>query len=165
MYLPRAHVGEARRRPGRQQGEPAGAKGSGHGDGGRILLVDDDPDVRAVAAAMLAEAGYDVVEAGSGGAALDLLEDPDLGVELMIADIVMPGMNGIELAHAARRRRPELPVLFVTGFGGNALPADQPPPGELLRKPFRAAELVAMVSTMLRYAQERDRLGRLRCAD
>ena len=114
---------------------------------------------------MLAEAGYDVVEAGSGGAALDLLEDPDLGVELMIADIVMPGMNGIELAHAARRRRPELPVLFVTGFGGNALPANQPPPGELLRKPFRAAELVAIVSTMLRYAQERDRLGRLRCAD
>ena len=165
VYLPRAHVGEARRRPGRQRGEPAGAKGSGHGDGGRILLVDDDPDVRAVAAAMLAEAGYDVVEAGSGGAALDLLEDPDLGVELMIADIVMPGMNGIELAHAARRRRPELPVLFVTGFGGNALPADQPPPGELLRKPFRAAELVAIVSTMLRYAQERDRLGRLRCAD
>ena len=90
---------------------------------------------------------------------------PISGIELMIADIAMPGMNGIELAHAARRRRPDLPVLFVTGFGGAALPANQPPPGELLRKPFRAAELVAIVSTMLRYAQERDRLGRLRCAD
>ena len=83
----------------------------------------------------------------------------------MIADIVMPGMNGIELAHAARRRRPEMPVLFVTGFGGTALPANQPPPGELLRKPFRAAELMAKVSAMLRCARERDRLGHLRCAD
>ncbi len=95
------------------------------------------------------EAGYDVVEAGSGGAALDLLEDPELGVELMIADIVMPGMNGVELAHAARRRRPEMPVLFVTGFGGAALPANRPPPGELLRKPFRAADLTAKVAAML----------------
>jgi len=103
-----------------------------------------------------------VVEAGSGGAALDLLEDPGLGIALMIADIVMPGMNGVELAHAVRRRRPEMPVLFVTGYGGTALPANQPPPGELLRKPFRAAELTAKVSAMLR---QRGRLGHLRCAD
>jgi DNA-binding response OmpR family regulator len=114
---------------------------------------------------MLAEAGYNVVEAGSGGAALDLLEDPDLGVELMIADIVMPGMNGVELALAARRRRPEMPVLFVTGFGGAALPANRPPPGELLRKPFRAADLTTKVSAMLGRAQQRDRLGRRRWAD
>ena len=159
-------AGEAGSGPASAAGSAGRRSGSGHGDGGRILLVDDDPDVRAVAAAMLAEAGYDVVEAGSGGAALDLLEDPDLGVELMIADIVMPGMNGVELAHAARRRRPELPVLFVTGFGGTALPANQPPPGELLRKPFRAAELAAkVIDDAGRCAQERDRLGHLRCAD
>ena len=87
----------------------------------------------------------EVVEADSGGAALALLDDPDLGVALLIADIVMPGMNGVELAHAVRRRRPEMPVLFVTGYGGTALPANQPTPGELLRKPFRAAELRAKV--------------------
>ena len=142
-----------------------GARGAEDGRGGRpVLLVDDDPDVRAVAAAMLAEAGYDVVEAGSGGAALDLLEDPDLGVELMIADIVMPGMNGVELAHAARRRRPEMPVLFVTGFGGAALPANRPPPGELLRKPFRAADLRTKVAAMLS-ERAAPPTRPLRCAD
>jgi DNA-binding LytR/AlgR family response regulator len=74
-------------------------------------------------------------------------------------------MNGVELAHAARHRRPKMPVLFVTGFGGAALPANQPPPGELLRKPFRAAELTAKVTAMLRQANRRGGLGHLRCAD
>ncbi len=83
----------------------------------------------------------------------------------MIADIVMPGMNGVELAHAARRRRPEMPVLFVTGFGGAALPANRPPPGELLRKPFRAADLTAKVGGDAEPSEQRERLGRLRCAD
>ena len=135
------------------------------GGDGRVLLVDDDHDVRAVAAAMLTEAGYDVVEADSGGGALELLEDPDLRVEIMIADIVMPGMNGVELAHEVRRRYPEMPVLFVTGFGGTALPANQKMPGELLRKPFRAAELRAKVTAMLRQVQRRGPLGQLGCAD
>jgi CheY-like chemotaxis protein len=109
----------------------------------RILLVDDDPDIRAVAAAMLAEAGYDVVEADSGGTALDLLDDPNFRVALLIADTVMPGMSGVELAHEVCNRRPGMPVLFMAGFGGAALPDDQEIPGELLRKPFRAAELRA----------------------
>ncbi|MGE3783904.1 MAG: response regulator, partial [Alphaproteobacteria bacterium] len=165
VYLPRARAGRADHWPGARNGSDAGESDGGDVRGGRVLLVDDDPDVRAVAAAMLAEAGYDVVEAGSGGAALDLLEDPQLGVELMIADIVMPGMNGVELAHAARRRRPQMPVLFVTGFGGAALPANRPPPGEMLRKPFRAADLIAKVAAMLSRAQEHDRIGQLRCAD
>ena len=146
VYLPRARLSDAVR-PRGHDGVPAGIVGGG---GGRVLLVDDDPDVRAVAAAMLGEAGYDVIEAGSGGAALDLLERDDLEVELMIADIVMPGMSGVELAHAARLGRPDLPVLFVTGFGGTALPADRDTPGELLRKPFRTAELTAKVAAMLR---------------
>ena len=94
---------------------------------GPILLVDDDPDVRAVAAAMLRRGR---LSRGRGRqrrrGARSARQTRDLGVELMIADIAMPGMNGIELAHAARRRRPELPVLFVTGFGGNALPAITP---------------------------------------
>ncbi|HEX2150376.1 MAG TPA: response regulator, partial [Stellaceae bacterium] len=133
VYLPRARVREAHRRSSTQHGPPVAEGGGGgrRGCGGRVLLVDDDPDVRAVAAAMLAEAGYDVIEAGSGGAALDLLENPDLDIALMVADIVMPGMNGVELAHAVRGRHPEMPVLFVTGYGGAALPAHQPPPGEL----------------------------------
>ncbi|HEX3861713.1 MAG TPA: response regulator [Stellaceae bacterium] len=118
-------------------------------EGGRILLVDDDGDVRAVAAAMLAHAGYDVIEAGSGGAALEWLDHEDDPINLLIADIVMPGMSGVELAHAVRLNRPELPILFVTGFAGAALPEGAASPGELLRKPFRAAELAAKVAAML----------------
>jgi DNA-binding LytR/AlgR family response regulator len=71
-------------------------------------------------------------------------------------------MNGVELAHAARRSRPELPVLFVTGFGGAALPADKSTPGELLRKPFRTAELTAKVAAMLGQASRHGRSARLR---
>jgi hypothetical protein len=58
-----------------------------------------------------------------------------------------------------------LPVLFVTGYGGAALPANRPPPGELLRKPFRAADLTAKVNAILRRARQHRRLGNLRCAD
>jgi PAS domain S-box-containing protein len=165
VYLPRVRVGEAHRRRFRRDGPAERTGGGERREGACVLLVDDDADVRAVAAAMLAEAGHEVIEAGSGGAALDLLTDPDLKIDLMVADIVMPGMNGIELAHVVRRRRPEMPVLFVTGYGGAALPAHQPPPGELLRKPFRAADLTSKVNTMLRQVRGRDRLGRLRCAD
>ena len=133
---------------------------------GRVLLVDDDPDVRTVAAAMLAEAGFDVIEADSGRMALALLDRPDPGVALMIADVVMPGMNGVELAHAVRRRHPELPVLFVTGFGRHRVcRLNQPMPGELLRKPFRAAELRAKVTAILRSPQHGYRLDRLDHAD
>jgi CheY-like chemotaxis protein len=128
----------------------------------RILLVDDDSDVRAVAAAMLGEAGYDVIETGSAGAALDCLEREGRGIALMIADILMPGMSGIELAHAARLSRPDLPVLFVTGFGGAALPTGHSNPGELLRKPFRTAELADRVATLLEHGTSRAGQVRLR---
>jgi PAS domain S-box-containing protein len=144
VYLPRARLGETARRP-RHSRTRSGVAGGG----ACILLVDDDADVRSVAAAMLGEAGYEVIELGSGGAALECLERQGRRVELMIADILMPGMNGVELARAARLTRPDLPVLFVTGFSGAALPADEAEIGELLRKPFRTAELAAKVQAML----------------
>jgi CheY-like chemotaxis protein len=83
--------------------------------GATILLVDDDADVREVTAAMLREAGYDVVEAGSGGAGLEALDRTER-VELMLVDFAMPGMNGAEVAREALIRRPGLPILFVTGY-------------------------------------------------
>jgi len=67
----------------------------------------------------------------------------------MIADIAMPGMSGLELAHAARLGRPNLPVLFITGYSGLATPPDEPLSAEVLRKPFRAAELAARVAAAL----------------
>ncbi len=163
VYLPRARAGVAARRS-RAGSRPAIA-GAAEPGGGLILLVDDDADVRAVAAAMLDEAGYQVVEAGSGGAALECLERHAGQVALMIADIAMPGMSGVELAHAARRGRPDLPIVFVTGFAGAALPPTEPHQeagaDQLLRKPFRAAELVAQVAAALAESSERASLVRL----
>jgi CheY-like chemotaxis protein len=115
---------------------------------GVILLVDDDDEVRAVAAAMLRDAGHTVAEAGSGGAALERLDQDDPPIEMMVADLAMPGMGGIELANAARLSRPDLPILFITGFA-DTMPADGAALGPLLPKPFRAEELNARVAELL----------------
>ncbi|HEV2623273.1 MAG TPA: PAS domain-containing protein [Frateuria sp.] len=107
------------------------------------LLVDDDVAVRDVTAARLRRLGFDVLEAGSGGAALDLL-DRAPQVDLLVADFAMPGMNGAEVARQARSRRPELPVLFVTGYADQAALAvvgDE----RVVQKPFRDDELERMV--------------------
>jgi PAS domain S-box-containing protein len=115
---------------------------------GVILLVDDDDEVRAVAAAMLRDAGHTVAEAGSGGAALECLDQDDPPIDMMVADLAMPGMGGIELAHAARLSRHDLPILFITGFA-DTMPADGAVLGPLLPKPFRAEELNAKVAELL----------------
>ena len=112
-----------------------------------ILLVDDDGDVREVTATLLEEAGYHVLQAGSGGAGLELL-DSGAGFDLLLVDFAMPGMNGAELARLAVQRRPGLPVLFVTGYADiDALAAA----GEarVIRKPFQVQELVARVRAAL----------------
>ena len=85
-----------------------------HG-GTTILLVDDDTAVREVTAAMLREAEHTVIEAGSGGAGLEAL-DRNEGIDLLLVDFAMPGMNGAEVAREAQIRRPGLPTLFVTGY-------------------------------------------------
>jgi signal transduction histidine kinase/CheY-like chemotaxis protein len=115
---------------------------------GRILLVDDDADVRPIAAAMLNDAGYDVMEAPSGAAALDALERANSQTALVLADIAMPGINGVEFAAIVRRTWPALPVLLMTGYAdldllrtGRNL--------DVLRKPFTAAELQAKVQRAL----------------
>ncbi len=80
-----------------------------------VLLVDDDGAVREVTAGLLRELGYTVLEAGSGGAALEALDDlPEAGVALL--DFAMPGMNGAEVAREIQARRPGLPILFATGY-------------------------------------------------
>ena len=147
VFLPRAEavVADPARRgrtARRRNGHPADHPVSG------ILLVDDDPDVRAVAAAMLREAGHTVVEAGSGGAALERLGENAPPIDLLIADLAMPGMNGFELARAARQERPDLPVLFVTGFADMAR-SEESRHETVLQKPFRAEELTAKVAEAL----------------
>lgn len=116
-----------------------------------ILVVEDEPDVRVFARDTLRGLGYGVREAGDGKAALDIIEH-EPRVQLLLTDIGLPGgLDGRELADAVRRRRPDLKVLFTTGYARDA-GVREPQAGagiELLRKPFNAADLARKVRATL----------------
>jgi signal transduction histidine kinase len=112
-----------------------------------ILLVDDDDAVREITAAMLREMGYSVVEAGSAGAALDMIER-ELKVDLLLVDFAMPGMNGAELARQVQVKRPTTPILFVTGFADRAALAGVGD-DHIIGKPFVDDELAHKVRDVL----------------
>jgi CheY-like chemotaxis protein len=120
--------------------------------GKTILVVEDDHDVREVALAVLEDAGYRVLEAGSGDEAHSLLlTHPDLRIDVLFTDVVMPGrFDGVDLANAARALRPELRVLYATGFANlvRANRADELR-GPVLHKPYRPAELHSAVEALL----------------
>ena len=115
----------------------------------RVLLVDDNELVRAQAARMLSDAGFAVVTAANGPQALEMLaRDPR--IDLLVTDMVMPGgLSGAQLAQEARRRRPGLPVLLVTGYDPRR-DADSPEEFETLPKPFTARELAQAALRQLR---------------
>jgi signal transduction histidine kinase len=138
VYLPRAGGERVDERPVAARISAAGAFA-----GASILLVDDDNAVREVTRAMLHELGYAVLEAGSGGAALDVLaREPK--IDLMIVDFAMPGMNGAEVARQAQAKRPSLPILFVTGFSDRSGLAGVDE-AYVLAKPFVYDELASKV--------------------
>ena len=112
-----------------------------------VLLVDDDSAVREITAGMLDELGYCVVEAGSGGAALETLQQrPD--IDLMLLDFAMPGMNGAEVAREAVTRRPSLPIVFVTGYADVEALAHAGEAG-VIQKPFEDHELASKLRAVL----------------
>jgi CheY-like chemotaxis protein len=116
----------------------------------RVLVVEDDARVRRVAVARLAGMGYAVLEADNGRRALELLKgQPD--VALLFTDIVMPGgMTGDELARAARVERPDLAVLFTSGYSEPALAANEVIAGaQWLRKPYTARDLALKVRELI----------------
>jgi signal transduction histidine kinase len=116
-----------------------------------ILIVEDEAEVRANAAEMLREMGYEVVEAPDGPTALRILESGP-HVRLLLTDIGLPGeINGRQLADAAMRRRPGLKVLFTTGYARNAIvhQGRLDPDIELLSKPFTFTELATKVKRAL----------------
>jgi CheY-like chemotaxis protein len=114
-----------------------------------VLVVDDDSAVREVTATLLASVGYGVIEANSGAAALDVLGSGKR-VDLMLVDIAMPDMNGIETERQALRKRPDLPVLFSTGhadlarFGGGDIDRRR-----IVGKPYRRDDLFKKVRACL----------------
>lgn len=110
-----------------------------------ILLVDDDELVRASGTSSLRRAGYDVVQAADGEEALALL-DAAGPFDLMVTDYAMPGLSGLDLIDAARRRKPRMPVLMVTGYADNGRESADVP---RLQKPFLPAELVDRVQALI----------------
>ena len=136
----------ARPRASPRPGEPTTPLPDPLDDAWGILLVDDDHGVREVTAAMLREMGHVVIEAGSGGHALELLEQQP-SIDLMLIDFAMPGMNGAELARQAPAKRPGLPMIFLTGYADAALgDTDE---DHIIRKPFRDGDLVAKIRRVL----------------
>ena len=119
------------------------------GSAERILLVDDTDSVRVMVREMLVEAGYQVVEAINAQQALLELHSTR-EVDLLLSDVGLPGMNGRELADAARALRPHLPVLFVTGYTESAVVRHEflGPGMSLLPKPFSVNELLRSVREM-----------------
>jgi CheY-like chemotaxis protein len=114
---------------------------------GRVLLVDDEYLVRASTAEMLGELGYEVVEAASAEEALSVLErEPH--IDGIITDHLMPGMSGVDLAHAIRVKRPGTPILILSGYATEGLEGDLP----MLSKPFRQTNLAATVAALLQQA-------------
>jgi len=110
----------------------------------KVLLVDDDQSVRHVTAELLNEFGHDLVECQDGRSALERLT-ADPSIDILVADLAMPGMNGLELAQAAHERRPGLPILLITGFAERvAIPAHI----SVLRKPFQREELAARLAEL-----------------
>jgi PAS domain S-box-containing protein len=117
-----------------------------------ILVCEDDPDVRAFSAEVLRELGYTVREAVDGPSALRLLEREDGRVDLLFTDVVLPGgMTGSVLAEQARRKRPEVKVLFTTGYARNAIVhhGRLDPGVELITKPFSYTDLAGRIRDLL----------------
>jgi signal transduction histidine kinase len=133
--------------------ETRGHRGEGRlplGAGETILVVEDDDQVRNVSVETLRELGYQVLAASGGEDALDLLErHPDTC--LVFTDVVMPGMNGRTLAQQVLERRPDIPILFTTGYTRDAIVHDGRLDEDvtLIRKPFAVAELAEAVRRML----------------
>jgi signal transduction histidine kinase/CheY-like chemotaxis protein len=150
VYLPRAAVEDSATVLARSQAAvPHASKDA------IILLVDDDEAVREVAASMLRDVGYGVTEAGSGGAALDLL-NRERRFDLVVLDFAMPGMNGMDLAREVHSKFPAMPVLFITGYADNSALAEIGD-SRLVKKPFLGDELVTKVQTALAQLERRPR--------
>ncbi len=119
--------------------------------GGHILVVEDDEDVRDIVVRILTRAGYQVTAPASATAAIELCADPAFAVDALLTDVIMPDIAGPQLANAARLLRPQLPVLYMSGYTAGSLPGgrtltDDP----LLRKPFTTDELLHQLRQALR---------------
>jgi PAS domain S-box-containing protein len=146
LYLPR-HLGEAES-PEPVQAVPAAVPA---GTGETVLVVDDEPTVRLLVMEVLEELGYAALEAADGPSGLRVLRS-DARIDLLVSDVGLPGgMNGRQMADAAREARPDLKVLFITGYAENAVVGNgQLEPGmHVMTKPFALEALASRIKELI----------------
>jgi len=145
LYLPRLHFPEPENTLLPFSGEAPAAI-----DGETVMLVEDDPAVRMLVLDLLNELGYHAHEAENAKTALPLLES-DVRVDLLVTDVGLPGMNGRQLAEIARQHRPELKVLFMTGYAENAAERQGflEEGMDMVTKPFSIDLLANKIRTMI----------------
>jgi CheY-like chemotaxis protein len=116
-----------------------------------ILVVDDEPEIRKLVAAMVGQFGYTVLTADSGEHALTLCKNYKEPIELLITDVVAPGMSGPMLADKLSEKRPDLKVLYISGYDNTHVVQKYvvEKGHELLAKPFSVEELRRKVQSML----------------
>jgi CheY-like chemotaxis protein len=146
LYLPRHTADELQDNVVFVDGAPYAAQA-----GGTVLLVDDDRAVRMLVSEVLEDKGYTILQADDGPSGLHIL-DSKVRIDLLITDVGLPGgLNGRQVADAARARRPGLKVLFITGYAGNAVVGGgRLEPGmQIMTKPFDMSALATRVRDML----------------
>jgi signal transduction histidine kinase/ActR/RegA family two-component response regulator len=146
IFLPRTNEDVAQDFSARNDGQSTGRA--------RILLVDDDDEVRMVTSEMIGELGYTVIAVASGEAALARLEREEF--DLLVTDVVMPVMNGVELVRRVRKQKRAIPVLFSSGYADVQMFGDELSDETVLRKPFRMSDVVSRIEAALEKAFERD---------
>jgi two-component system cell cycle sensor histidine kinase/response regulator CckA len=132
------------------EGQPPGIRVDATHAGATVLVVDDEPALRAVAARSLKQAGFRVLQAADGGDALELI-DRHGAPDLVLTDILMPGIGGVELVRRLRDRWPTLPILFMSGYSAEELGRRGAiiSEGELIHKPFTPRGLAGSVAAAL----------------
>ena len=119
--------------------------------GGVVLLVEDEAPVRSFASRALRLRGFSVLEAESGEEALEILEDNDLHVDLFVSDVILPGLDGPSWVVRAREARPDIKVIFMSGYAEDSFPDKQASieGSEFLPKPFSLSDLTNIVQEQL----------------
>jgi signal transduction histidine kinase len=145
LYLPRYAGGEAVEAPGRQAAPADEMRGQG-----TVLVVEDEIVVRAVVVEVLEDMGFEVIEAGTGPAGLEILQSAR-PIDLLVTDIGLPGLNGRQVAEAGRLLRPALKILFMTGYAETAAMAQGflAPGMHMFAKPFAIDDMAARVKAII----------------
>jgi signal transduction histidine kinase/CheY-like chemotaxis protein len=149
VLLPR-HDGLASRPRRTARPRPAPTPVPGKARGGTVLVAEDDPTLQEVARRTLEQSGYRVLTAATGPDALRIMEQDPRAIDALLTDLAMPGLSGPELSAQARVVRPELKVLFVSGFADDVTVDGLEKAGDpILMKPYSPAELTARMRELL----------------